>query len=179
MSEAPEGPDVLSLFLHFFLLACLSVGGTDTVLPDMHRYLVEVHGWVTNKQFTDAYAIARAVPGPNMLYVTLLGWQAAGFTGALATTLALSIPPVTITLLVMRLSSRNPGSRVGRAIKLGLAPLTIGLMFASGWVLLGAVNHDWRGYALTAATLAVVFRTRMNPLWMIAGGAVLGIAGAV
>ena len=82
--------DVVSLFLHFLMLAAISIGGTDTVLPDMHRYLVEVHGWVTNKQFTDAYAIARAVPGPNMLYVTLLGWQAAGFTGALATTLALS-----------------------------------------------------------------------------------------
>jgi chromate transporter len=171
--------DVVALFVHFLMLAAISIGGTDTVLPDMHRYLVEVHGWITSKQFSDAYAIARAVPGPNMLYVTLLGWQAAGFTGALATTAALSIPPVTITLLVMRLSARNPGSPVGRAIKLGLAPLTIGLMFASGWVLLGAVNHDWRGYAVTAVTLAVVLRTKMNPLWLIAAGAVLGIAGAV
>jgi chromate transporter len=171
--------DVAALFLHFLMLAAISIGGTDTVLPDMHRYLVEVHGWISNKQFSDAYAIARAVPGPNMLYVTLLGWQAAGFTGALATTLALSIPPVTMTLLVMRLSSRNPGSPLGRAIKLGLAPLTIGLMFASGWVLLRAVNHDWQGYAVTAATLAVVLRTKLNPLWLIAAGAVLGITGAV
>lgn len=181
MENSPDAEevDIGALFLHFILLAALSIGGTDTVLPDMHRYLVEVHGWLTNKQFTDAYALARAVPGPNMLYVTLMGWQVAGFPGALATTLALSIPSVTVTLLLVRLSARKPRWPLGRAIKLGLAPLTIGLMFASGWVLLSAVNHDWRGYLLTAITLAVALRTRLNPLWMIAAGAVLGIAGAV
>src|SRR5437868_8603227 len=130
-----EEPDVYAMFLHFLALAALSVGGTDTVLPDMHRYLVEVNGWITNQQFTDAYALARAVPGPNMLYVTLIGYQAAGFPGALATTLALALPPFTLTLLVMHLSSRYPGSQLGRAFRIGFAPITIGLMFATGWVL--------------------------------------------
>ena len=73
-----EDRDVLALFVHFLLLAIVSVGGTDTVLPDMHRYLVEVNGWVTNGQFSDAYALARAIPGPNMLYVSILGWQEIG-----------------------------------------------------------------------------------------------------
>ncbi|OGA21692.1 MAG: hypothetical protein A3I01_05495 [Betaproteobacteria bacterium RIFCSPLOWO2_02_FULL_65_24] len=172
-------PDVPALFLHFLMLAAISIGGTDTVLPDMHRYLVEVHGWITSKQFADAYAIARAVPGPNMLYVTLLGWQVAGLTGAIATTLALAIPPVTITLLVVRLSARNPGAPLGRAIKLGLAPITIGLMFATSWILMRAVNDDWRGYLVTFITLVVVLRTRLNPLWLIAAGALIGVAGAV
>lgn len=174
-----DRPDVAALFLHFLMLACVSIGGTDTVLPDMHRYLVEVHGWITSKQFADAYAIARAVPGPNMLYVTLLGWQVAGATGALATTLALAIPPFTLTLLVVRMSARNPGTPLGRAIKLGLAPITIGLMFASGWILLHAVNQDWRGYLLTLITLALVLRTPLNPLWLIAAGALAGVAGLV
>ncbi len=179
MSEQGGEPDVIALFVHFFLLACVSIGGTDTVLPDMHRYLVEVNGWVTNRQFADAYALARAVPGPNMLYVTLLGWQTAGLPGALATTLALATPPFTLTLLVMHFSARYPGSRLGRAFRLGLAPITIGLMFASGWVLVNSVNHDLRGYLLTAATVAVVFRSRLNPLWLIAAGALAGIAGVV
>lgn len=174
-----ERPDIAALFLHFMMLAALSIGGTDTVLPDMHRYLVDVHGWITNKQFSDAYAIARAVPGPNMIYVTLFGWQVAGLAGALATTLALVIPSLTLTLLVVRLSARRAGSRLGRAFKLGLAPITIGLMFASGWVLMRAVTHDWRALAITLVTLAAVLRSRLNPLWFIAGGAVLGIAGAV
>ena len=121
-----EDRDVLALFVHFLLLAIVSVGGTDTVLPDMHRYLVEVNGWVTNGQFSDAYALARAIPGPNMLYVSILGWQAAGFWGAFATTLALAVPPFTLTLLVMHLSSRFPGSRIGRAFRVGFAPITIG-----------------------------------------------------
>ncbi|MCC6473359.1 MAG: chromate transporter, partial [Burkholderiales bacterium] len=102
--------DVAALFFHFLLLACVSIGGTDTVVPDMHRYLVEANQWLTDQQFGDAYAIARAVPGPNMLYVTLLGWQVAGVAGAAATTLALAIPPFTLTLLVVRASARNPDS---------------------------------------------------------------------
>lgn len=174
-----ERPDIPALFLHFLMLAAISIGGTDTVLPDMHRYLVEVHGWITSRQFSDAYAIARAVPGPNMLYATLLGWQVGGLAGALATTLALAIPPVTITLLVVRLSARRPASPLGRAFKLGLAPITIGLMFSSSWILLRAVHDDWRGYVVTFITLAVVLRSRLNPLWLIAAGALLGIAGAV
>jgi chromate transporter len=172
-------PDVLALFVHFLLLACVSVGGTDTVLPDIHRYLVEVNQWITNRQFADAYALARAVPGPNMLYVTLMGWQAAGLWGAFATTFALAVPPFTLTLLVMHLGSRYPGSRLGRAFRVGMAPITIGLMFASGWVLLRNSNHDVRGYALTAVTIVVVYRSRWNPLWLIAVGALAGVAGVV
>src|SRR6185503_1641137 len=152
MEEKTE-PDVVALFWHFLLLACVSIGGTDTVLPDIHRYLVEVNQWITNRQFADAYALARAVPGPNMLYVTLMGYQAAGVWGALATTLALAVPPFTFTLLVMHLSTRYPGSRLGRAFRVGFAPITIGLMFSSGWVLVNSVNHDLRGYLVTAGTV--------------------------
>ena len=169
--------DVLALFVHFLLLACVSVGGTDTVLPDMHRYLVEVNGWVTNGQFSDAYALARAVPGPNMLYVTMLGWQAAGLAGAFATTFALAAPSFTLTLLVMQLSSRFPGSRIGRAFRVGFAPITIGLMFASGWVLVRSVDTDLKSFLATAATVIFVYRSRINPLWLVAAGAVAGIAG--
>ena len=116
-------------------------------------------------------------PGPNMLYVSILGWQAAGFWGAFATTLALAVPPFTLTLLVMHLSSRFPGSRIGRAFRVGFAPITIGLMYASGWVLVKSVDTDVRSFIVTVATVLVVFRSRMNPLWLVAAGAAAGIAG--
>lgn len=171
--------DVLGLFLQFMLLSAISFGGTNSVLPDMHRYVVEVHRWMTDKQFADAFTLSQAAPGPKVLYVTLIGWQVAGWTGAAATTLAIAIPSAVITLLVLRLSARNPEAPLRRAIRSGLAPIAIGLMLSSGWILVRSVNHDWRGTLLTALALVLVLRTRWNPLWLLAAGAVAGITGLV
>jgi chromate transporter len=174
-----DRPDIVALFLHFLMLSAMAVGGTQTVMPDMHRYVVDVHQWITSKQFADAFALAQAAPGPNVMYVTLIGWQVAGWTGAIATTLALVIPSTAITLLFTRLSARNPQAPLGRALRRGLAPIAIGLTLASAWILVRSINHDWNGYIITALTVAIVLRTRINPLWLIAGGAAAGMAGLV
>jgi chromate transporter len=174
-----DRPDILGLFLHFLLLSAMAIGGTQTVMPDMYRYVVDTHHWITGKQFADAFALAQAAPGPNVMYVTLIGWQVAGWIGAIATTLALVLPATAGTLLVMRLSARNPDAPFGRAIRSGLAPIAIGLTLSSGWILMGSVNQDWRGYLITALTVVILMRTRLNPLWLIAAGAAAGVAGLV
>jgi len=174
-----DRPDVPALFLHFLMLSAMAVGGTQTVMPDMYRYVVDVQHWITSKQFADAYALAQAAPGPNVMYVTLIGWQVAGWSGAIATTLALVIPSTAFTLLFTRLTARNPGAPFGRALRRGLAPVAIGLTLASAWVLVRSVNHDWHGYLITLLTVAIVLRTRTNPLWLIAAGATAGMAGLV
>jgi len=171
--------DVLGLFLQFLLLSAMAFGGTNTVLPDMHRYVVEVHHWITDKQFADAYTISQATPGPKVMYVTLIGWQVAGWVGAVATTLAVVIASAGLTLLVVRLSARNPDAPLRRAIRSGLAPIAIGLMLSSGWILVRSVNHDWRGYLLTVFALLLVLRTKCNPLWLLAAGAIAGMTGLV
>ena len=169
--------DILALFLHFLMLSGLTIGGTQTVMPDMHRYLVEVHHWITSKQFADAYALAQAAPGPNVMYVTLVGWQVAGWIGAIATTLGLIIPSTIMTLIFARVVARNPDARLVRAIRRGLAPVAIGLTLASGWILMQSINHDWNAYLISALTCAIVLRTPLNPLWLVAAGTLAGVAG--
>jgi chromate transporter len=145
----------------------------------MQRYVVEANHWLSATQFTDIYALGQAAPGPNMMFVTLLGWQLAGWTGAVAVTLAIVFPPVLLTLAVTRLNANNPEARLGRAIRGGLSPITIGLTLASGWILAHSADHDWRGALLTLATVALMLRTRLNPVWMILAGAIAGMAGLV
>jgi len=171
--------DLLALFLHFLMLSAMAIGGTQTVMPDMYRFVVDAHQWITGKQFTDAYALAQAAPGPNVMYVSLVGWQVAGWQGALATTLALVIPSTTFALLYARVSARDPDAPLWRAIRRGLAPIAIGLTLSSGWVLMRSLDHDWRSYLVTVLTVAVVLRTRLNPLWLIGAGTLLGVMGAV
>jgi chromate transporter len=113
------------------------------------------------------------------MYIPLVGWHIAGWPGALATLAATLLPSATLTLGVSFLYKRHPQAAFGLAIRRGLAPITIGLVFASGWILLPAVAHDWRGYVLTAVTIGVVLRTSLNPLWVLIGGAIAGMTGLV
>jgi chromate transporter len=169
--------DLGSLFLHFLALSFVAVGGPSAILPDIHRYVVDGHYLMTSAQFAEIYTLAQVAPGPNIMYVTLIGWQLAGWAGAAATTLPLLVPAGTLTLMVAHLSERYPNARIGRAVRRGLMPITIGLTFASSLIIMRAVNHDWRGYLITLITVALVLRTPCNPLWLLAAGALAGLVG--
>ena len=169
--------DLPALGLHFALLSLMAIGGVSSVLPDMQRYVVEANHWLSERQFADAYAIAQAAPGPNMMFVTLLGWQLSGWAGAIVATLAIIVPPIVLTLGVTRLHANNPDAPLGRAIRGGLGPIAIGLTLSSGWILAQSADPSWRTALLTLATVALMLRTRFNPVWLIAAGAIAGISG--
>jgi chromate transporter len=167
---------------HLALLSFAAVGGGVIMLaPDIHRYVVGIHHWVSDEQFAAAYAIAQAAPGPNMLFVTMVGWQVAGWLGAIMATCAVVIPPALLTFVTTRVSSRRSGEvgRFGKAVRNGLAPLSVGLLLASVWVLFDSANDGWREAIAVVLTLIVLLRTKINPLWLILIGAVAGIVGLI
>jgi chromate transporter len=167
------------VFLYFMMLSFLAVGGAPSVLPEMHRYVVEVHGWMTSAQFAQLYSLAQVAPGPNVMYVPLIGWHIAGWAGAVATLFAVIVPSFSLTLVVAHLYAKHPKAAFGIAMRRGLTPITIGLIFSSAWILLPAVNADWRGYVLTALTVVLVLRTKVNPIVVLVGGAAAGMMGLV
>jgi chromate transporter len=181
--EALGAADLAALFAHFLLLSLLAIGGAMATAPDMHRYIVDEHGWLTDTQFTTSVALAQAAPGPNLLFVAVLGWNVAGPLGVIVTMGGTLIPSSTLTLLASRWARVRRETLGVRAFVAGMAPLTLGLVFATGWVLAEPfVRNDqqrWGALALIAATLAVMLRTRLSPLWMIAVGAIAGVLGAV
>jgi len=163
----------------FATISMLSVGGASSVLPEMHRSLVEVHGWMTSQEFAELYALAQAAPGPNVLVVSLLGWKAAGIAGALVSTLAMVLPSSLFTFYVDR-AWRGEAATVWReVIDNGLAPLTIGLIAAGGAMLAAASDTNAAAAVFTAASALIAWRTKVHPLWLIAAGALAGIAGIV
>ena len=80
--------DWFSLFAHFLMLSLMQFGGAIAVSADMQRFLVEDKGWLAQSQFGDAIALAQAAPGPNVLFVALMGWHLGMNTGSLAAALA-------------------------------------------------------------------------------------------
>jgi chromate transporter len=172
------GTGVLTaLALHFASLTLLAVGGANAVVPEMHRYAVEVAHWMTDRQFADYFAIAQVMPGPNFIIVTLIGYHVAGFAGALVATVAMCGPTCLFAFFVGRLWDRFREARWRIVVQAGVVPVSIGLIGASAFIIARAADTNWIGVAVTVATAAVVFGTRLNPLWMFAAAAALGLAG--
>ncbi len=183
-----EAGDWLSLFLHYLSLSLLAVGGAITTAPDMHRYLVVQEHWLTEAQFNASIAIAQAAPGPNVLFVALMGWNvglntgsnSAGLLGVLATLSGMLLPSTTLTYVAARWGHANRELRGVRAFKLGLAPIVIALLVATGWILTSAhdrPDRDWPLWALTLICVLLVWRTRIHMLWLLGVGALLGWFG--
>lgn len=173
------GDVLLPLALQFALLSLIAVGGANAVVPEMHRFFVERQGWISESEFADLFAIAQAAPGPNVMIVGLLGWRVAGLLGAVVATVAMCGPSGLLTYCVGQVWHRFRGAPWRAAVQTGLAPLTVGLILATGYILARAADHGWAGYAVTAATVALVLTTKLHPLWLLGAAGLLGCLGLV
>ncbi|MCC6474902.1 MAG: chromate transporter [Burkholderiales bacterium] len=167
------------MFLHFALLSLLAVGGLNSVIPDLQRYMVEANPWLTARQFGEVYALSQATPGPNVMLMTMLGAIVFGWLGAVLMTVALFLPGATITAALLRFEVLSADSKFALAVRRGFTPVVIGLTMSTAWVMLSTLTRDWHGLAITLATVLVLLRTRFNPLWLLGVGAVAGMLGLV
>ena len=171
--------DWLSLFTHFLMLSLLAVGGAITTMPDMQRFVVHDQGWLSDAQFTASVALAQAAPGPNVLFVAVIGFNVGGLAGVVATMVGTLLPSTTLALAASRWGERNRQSRGLRSFTTGMAPLTIGLLVATSWILLGPARTQGTSAVLVLGTLAFMLRTKCSPLWPMAAGALAGVMGWV
>ena len=190
--------DWLGMFQHFASLSLLAVGGAITTAPDMHRYLVDDSHWLSDAQFTSSIALAQAAPGPNILFVALMGWNVGlnagagvgggwisavlAIMGVLVAMLGIMLPSSILTYTATRWAHQHRENIGIRAFKAGMAPTVIALLLATSWLLTAVHNQpaqDWPLYALTVATMLLVWRTRVHMLWLIGIGALLSAIGWV
>jgi chromate transporter len=172
--------DVLgTLAVQFAILSLFAVGGAMAVVPEMHRQAVEVSHWLTDRQFADLFAIAQAAPGPNIIVVTLIGFQAVGIPGALVATAAMCAPSCLITYFVSRTFDRFKDAHWRIVVQAGLVPVSVGLFAAGAFVVARAADRSLVAVAITLVTAAVAYRTRFNPLWLFAVAGLLGYLGLV
>jgi chromate transporter len=166
-----------TLFGYFALLSLFAVGGANAAIPEMHRVAVEVMHWMNDRQFADMFAIAQVSPGPNVIIVALIGYHVAGFAGAGVATAAMCGPTCLLAFFVARIWDRFKDVHWRIAIQAGMVPLSLGLIAASAFVLARTADHNVYAGLITAATAAVAFFTRVNPLWMFVVAGVLGLSG--
>ena len=198
MSLTLTAADWLTLWVHFMSLSLLAVGGAITTAPDMHRYLVVEQHWLTDSQFTASIALAQVSPGPNVLFVALLGWNVGlnaagglgagvvawsyGLLGVLLCMLGIMIPSTTLTFAAARWGHRNRELRAVRAFKQGISPIVIALLVATGWILAssqGSVQEHWPLWLVTVGAAVLVWKTKLHLLVLLGAGGLLGWMGWV
>jgi chromate transporter len=165
-----------TLFGIFSQLSLLAFGGGNTILPEMQRQVVSVHHWMTAADFNALFALSQAAPGPNMMIVALLGWHIAGLPGLLTSTVAMFMPSYFITLVVMKLWERFRDRPWRAMVQASLVPVTAGLVVASAWLITRVAASGFvLGCIVVAAAAISLFAKRVHPLWILFGGAALGL----
>lgn len=162
---------------HFFILCFVAFGAATSIVPDLHRVFIDAHV-MSDAEFGGLFAMSQAAPGTNVMFVTVLGWQVAGLPGAFTTTLSFLAPTGLIAVAVERFGSRYHKATWHVIIRRSLAPITIGLLASTGY-LLGRGTMTPFGIALFLATIGVLTWTKWTPLWMTGLGALLGALGLV
>jgi chromate transporter len=155
----------------FAPLSLLSIGGGQSIVADIQLQAVSVHHWLSQDQFLDDFAIARASPGPNSMIVTLIGWQVAGVAGAAVASLAIYLPSSVLFYGLTILWRRHTFGRWRDRLARGLAPVSVGLVLASSYSIMVANGGGLLSWLVTAASLLALLLTRVHPILLLAGGA--------
>ncbi|HEY0184859.1 MAG TPA: chromate transporter [Rhodopila sp.] len=168
---------LLQLAAVYAQFSLLAFGGANAVIPEMQRQVVDVHHWMTPREFAALFALAQAAPGPNMMVVSLVGWRVAGLWGALVTTAAVAAPSSVLTLLVSGAWYRFKDAPWRRALQAGLQPVTAGLIMASAALLIRSTTVDWAAAAVTGVTAVLFLFTKLHPMLILAAAAAAGALG--
>lgn len=190
--------DWLAFFNHFLSLSLLAIGGAIITAPDMHRFLVDQREWLTDQQFSSSIALAQASPGPNVLFVAVIGWHvglnagaglgggwvsvALSGLGVFLSLLGIMLPSSVLTYTTTRWAHRHRDKPGIKAFKSGMAPVVIALLMSTGWLLTASHDvpaRDWPLWLLTLGSMLAVWRTRIHLLWLIGLGALLGAVGLI
>jgi chromate transporter len=162
---------LLQLVAVFAPLSLVAFGGGPTIVAELERQTVAVHGWLTHQDFIDIFAISRVAPGPGILMITLFGWKVAGWLGAVVASLAFYIPSGLLVFGASVLWRRQRAASWRDKVERGLAPIAIGLIFAGAYSVLNATQGGVLAFATAGLAAAVLMWRRVNPLLLLACGA--------
>ena len=165
---------MLQIAGYFALLSLVSVGGIPSVMPEMQRLVVDVEGWMSAAEYTQLFAIAQAAPGPNVLVTALIGWKVAGIAGGFVALGAFCGPAAALAYWLGGYWDRMRDAAWRKALQRALVPITVGFIVSGGYVLATPQGLAWQSALIAGASAALLYATRLNPLWILAGGGVLG-----
>jgi chromate transporter len=176
----------IELFITFFVIGMFTIGGGYAMLSLIQDQVVNVHGWITEGQFTDIVAISQMTPGPiGINSATYIGYDVIANTGAphlmailgsITATSAVVLPSFLIVLALCKAYSKFSSNRIFKGVMSGLRPAVVGLIGAAAVILITPENFpDWKSWMLFAAAFAASYWKNLNPIIAIIIGGIAGL----
>lgn len=178
VSKAAAAPFGLpALFFVFAKIGSVLFGSGYVLLAFLRSDLVEQRHWLTEAQLLDAIAVGQVTPGPVFTTATFIGYVLAGPAGAICATLGIFLPAfffVAISGLLLPKIRRSPV--LGTFLD-GVNVASLALMAAVTFQLGRAALVDAPTMLLGLVSAVLLIRFKLNSTWLIAAGALIGIAG--
>ncbi len=172
---------LLELFISYLKIGFFGFGGGYAMLSLIQNEVVVRHGWIPAAQFTDIVAVSQITPGPIAINsATYIGYTVAGFWGSVVATVAVSLPSLTIMVLLTRFFFKLRNNRYVAGVVSAMTPVVLGMILSAALLLMFPASSeeasfiDGWSWALFAATLVGSWR-KVNPILMILLSAVAGV----
>ena len=164
-----------SLFLFFLKVGSVLFGSGYVLLAFLHADLVERWHWLSESQLLDAIAIGQATPGPVFATATFIGYVLGGAKGAAVATLGIFLPAYIFVAVSGPLVPRMRRSVTAGAFLDGVNAASLALMTVVTWQLARATLVDPMSVLLLAVSLILLARFHFNSMWLVLGGALVGL----
>jgi chromate transporter len=171
-------PSLTSLFLVFLKAGSVVFGSGYVLLAFLRGDLVDRLRWLTEAQLVDAVAVGQVTPGPVFTTATFIGYVLHGAAGAFVATVGIFLPSFILVAVTAPFIPRLRRSRIASGFLDGVNVASLGLMAAVSIQLARTAVVDALSAAIALVSLALLVRFRINSTWLIAGGALIGIAVA-
>ena len=173
---------LVQLLVSYLKIGFFGFGGGYAMLSLIHSEVVVRHAWLTNGEFSDIVAISQMTPGPIALNsATYIGYEVAGVVGSVVATLAVSLPSLTLMLLLTRFFLRLHDTRYVQGVVWGMRPVVVGMIASAALLLIAPHSEDGRSFTdvwswVIFALVLLGSARKINPILLIV---VSGIAGIV
>lgn len=170
----------ISLFGTFFKIGAFTIGGGYAMLPLIQREVAEKRKWIEESTMLDIVAIAESTPGPIAINTaTFVGTRAAGFWGAFSATFATVLPSFIIITCLSFILERALDYEAVRFAFNGIRAGVIALIVKALWGMAKQCPRNLFSAILAVLAFVVVLFTKVNVLYVILGGALIGLASAI
>jgi chromate transporter len=169
-------PALLAQLLLFFAKAGAFVFGSGlAIVPFLYGGVVQQHGWLDDKQFLDAVAVAMLTPGPVVITVAFIGYLVARLPGALAAAAGVFLPVYLFVVVPFPFFDRISANAKVKAFVAGVTAAASGTIAGACVVLARRAIVDVPTAVIGLAVLAVTWRFRVPEPLLIAAGAAAGL----
>jgi len=163
------------LGLFFLKVGSLLFGSGMVLFAFIQRDVVNHYGWLSHQQLIDAIAVGQMTPGPVLSSATFIGYLVSGWPGAMIATAAVFLPSFVIVALIGPVISRLRQSRIAQAFLKGVNAAVVALIFSVSLALFRSAIIDGWTVIILVVGLVALLRFRVDSLWLVLGGAFLGL----